>query len=245
MTRLPAGGDGDAVVFSARRPGHPGPVSGEWPRTAADARRVQEALRARVHPAGRPRRVRLVAGADLAYRRDGRWAWAAVVVMTPADGQLVEVATVAGVPGFPYVPGFLTFREGPLLLAAFARLRARPDLYLFDGHELAHPRRFGLACHLGVLLDLPAVGCAKSLLIGRCDPPGPERGASTPIRVDDQTVGAAVTTRAGTRPVFVSPGHKIGLDAAVAWVLRCARFRVPEPIRRAEQVVNRLKGGAS
>lgn len=212
-----------------------------WPRTVDGARALQERLAPRVRVAGEPRRVRLVAGADLAYREDGRWAWAAVVLWTWPDGAVIETATAAGRPRFPYVPGYLTFREGPLLLAAFRRLRRRPDLCLFDGAGLAHPRRFGLACHMGVLLGLPSIGCAKSLLVGTCGEPGPARGAWCPILLDRARVGAAVRTRIGVAPVFVSPGHRIGLAASVRWVLACSRYRVPEPIRLAEQVVNRLR----
>lgn len=188
-----------------------------------------------------PRTVRLVAGADLAYRRDGRWAWAAVVLIALPECRVVESATAAGPSTFPYVPGYLTFREGPLLLAAFRRLTRRPDLCLFDGQGLAHPRRFGLACHMGVLLDLPSVGCAKSLLVGDYREPGPARGAWRPIYLAGDEVGAAVRTRAGVKPLFVSPGHRIGVRAAVRWVLACSRFRVPEPIRHAERLVNRLR----
>lgn len=190
-----------------------------------------------------PERVRLIVGADLAYRGDGRWAWAAVVVVNLPDGRVVESATAAGPPPFPYVPGYLSFREGPLLLAAFKRLRTRPDLCLFDGQGLAHPRRFGLACHMGVLLDLPSVGCAKSLLVGEYDEPGLKRGAWSPLRLDGKQVGAVLRTRSGVRPLFVSPGHRIGVREAVRWVLACSRFRVPEPIRLAEQLVNRLRAG--
>jgi deoxyribonuclease V len=216
--------------------------SGDWPHTLAEARALQERLRSRLVLRGGPRRVRLVVGADLAYRTDGRWAWAAVVVMSWPELAVVETATAEGAPSFPYVPGYLTFREGPLLLAAFRRLAHRPDLCLFDGHGCAHPRRFGLACHLGVLLDLPTIGCAKSLLVGEVGDPGPARGDWRPIRLDGRVVGAAVRTRAGVKPLFVSPGHRIGLRAAIRWALACSRYRVPEPVRAAEQAVNRLRG---
>jgi deoxyribonuclease V len=213
-----------------------------WPRSVAEARRVQARLRRRIRLTGGPRTVRLVAGTDVAYRRDGRWAWAAVVLVAWPGGDVVESATAAGPPAFPYVPAYLAFREGPLLLAAFERLSRRPDLCLFDGHGLAHPRRFGLACHVGVLLDLPSVGCAKSLLVGTYREPARKRGAWTPIRLDGDAVGAVVRTRAGVKPLFVSPGHRIGVRAAVRWALACSRFRVPEPIRLAEQLANRLRG---
>jgi deoxyribonuclease V len=212
-----------------------------WPRTVVQARALQERLRSRVRPAGGPRRVRLVAGADLAYSADGRRAWAAVVVMAWPELAVVETAWAAGSPRFPYVPGYLTFREGPLVLAAFRDLRRRPDLCLFDGAGLAHPRRFGLACHLGVLLDRPSIGCAKSPLVGEWTTPGRARGDWNPIVLDGARVGAVVRTRAGVKPLFVSPGHRIGIRQAVRWVLACSRVRVPEPIRAAEAVVNRLR----
>ncbi len=216
-------------------------LAARWPRTVARARVLQERLAARVRVAGGPRRVRLVAGADVAYREDGRRAWAAVMLWAWPEGTVVETATAVGRPRFPYVPGYLTFREGPLLLAAFRRLRRQPDLCLFDGAGLAHPRHFGLACHLGVLLGLPSIGCAKSLLVGTCAEPRPTRGAWHPIVLNGARVGAAVRTRAGVTPLFVSPGHRIGVAASVRWVLACSRYRVPEPIRLAEQVVNRLR----
>lgn len=219
----------------------PGQRVKSWSRTVAEARELQEQLRPRVKLTGGPRRVRLVAGADLAYSPDGSWAWAAVAVLAFPEGRLVESVAAAGPPPFPYVPGYLSFREGPLLLAAFRRLRQRPDLCLFDGQGLVHPRRFGLACHLGVLLDLPSVGCAKSLLVGEYEEPGPERGDWSPLRLEGERVGAVLRTRLGVKPIFVSPGHRIGIRQAVRWVLACSRFRVPEAIRLAEQIVNRLK----
>ena len=209
----------------------------------ARAQAVQVRLRSRVLASGGPRRVRLVAGADLAYRADGSRAWAAVVLWSPRDGAVVETATATGRPSFPYVPGYLSFREGPLLMRAFGRLRRQPDLVLFDGQGIAHPRGIGLASHLGVLLDLPSVGCAKSWLIGEHGEPGRRRGDWTPLVVDGRRAGAVVRTRDGVTPLWVSPGHRIGIRQAVRWTLACCRTRVPEPIRLAEQVVNRLKAG--
>lgn len=212
------------------------------PRDLTAARALQERLRERVVLGGGPRRVRLIAGADLAYRRDGSHAWAAVALLALPALEVVETAWAEGPPPFPYVPGFLTFREGPLLLAAFRRLRTEPDLILLDGAGLAHPRGFGLACHIGFLLDRPTVGCAKSLLVGECREPGMRRGAWTPLRLGGRTVGAALRTRSGVQPIFVSPGHRIGLAAALRLVLAATpRYRVPEPIRQAEQFVNRLR----
>ena len=213
-------------------------------RSVARARLLQERLRKRLQLGGGPRRVRVVAGADLAYRRDGSRAWAAVVLFSVPDGRVIEVTTAAGRPRFPYVPGYLSFREGPLLLEAFGRLRRRPDLVIFDGQGIAHPRGFGLASHLGVLLGLPSVGCAKSRLVGEHAEPGPRRGDWAPLVVDGRVVGAVLRTREGVKPVYVSQGHRIGLPQAIRSVLAVTRFRVPEPIRLAEQVVNRLKRSA-
>jgi deoxyribonuclease V len=209
----------------------------------ARALRMQGRLRRRVRTRGGPRRVRLVAGADLAYRGDGSRAWAAVVLWSPRDGAVVETATACGHASFPYVPGYLSFREGPLLLRAFKRLQRKPDLVLFDGQGIAHPRGLGLASHLGVLLDLPSVGCAKSRLVGEHGLPGPRRGAFAPLLLEGRRVGAVLRTRDGVAPLWISPGHRIGIRQAVRWVLACCRTRVPEPIRLAEQVANRLKAG--
>jgi deoxyribonuclease V len=209
----------------------------------ARAQALQAQLRRRVRTSGGPRRVKLVAGADLAYQGDGSRAWAAVVLWSPADCSVVETVTVSGRPGFPYVPGYLSFREGPLLLRAFKRLQRTPDLVLFDGQGIAHPRGLGLAAHLGVLLDLPSVGCAKSRLVGEHDEPGPRRGDWAPLLLEGRRVGAVLRTRESVKPLWISPGHRMGVPQAVRWALACCRTRVPEPIRLAEQAVNRLKAG--
>ena len=209
----------------------------------ARAQALQARLRQRVRTSGGPRRVKLVAGADLAYLADGSRAWAAVVLWSPADSSVVETVTVSGRPGFPYVPGYLSFREGPLLLRAFKRLQHVPDLVLFDGQGIAHPRGLGLAAHLGVLLDLPSVGCAKSRLVGEHGEPGPRRGDWAPLLLEGRRVGAVLRTRESVKPLWISPGHRMGIPQAVRWALACCRTRVPEPIRLAEQAVNRLKAG--
>ena len=182
-----------------------------------------------------------MAGADCAFSSDGRTMWAGVVVVEFPGLEPVARAWATRRVSFPYVPGYLSFREGPALLAAVRRLQLRPDLWLFDGQGIAHPRGFGLAAHIGVLLDRPSVGCAKSRLVGAHDPPGVRRGQSTPLFLDGRPVGAVLRTRDGVRPLYVSVGHRIALRAAVRWVLACCRHRVPEPIRLAEQLVNQLK----
>ncbi len=155
---------------------------------------------------------------------------------------VIEEATFSARVSFPYIPGLLTFREGPPLLAAFAKLTQTPDVILFDGQGIAHPRGIGLAAHLGLILDRPAIGCAKSRLVGSHDRVGEKRGEWAELVYQDRQVGAVLRTRERIKPLFVSQGHRIGLERAVALVLSCCRgYRIPEPIRRAHLAVNRLR----
>jgi deoxyribonuclease V len=156
--------------------------------------------------------------------------------------QPVAEATAVVKLGFPYVPGLLSFRELPVLAEAWERLEVRPDVVIFDGQGTAHPRRFGLACHGGLLFGVPSIGCAKSLLVGRHGPLGEERGATAEITHQGEVVGMAVRTRARVQPVYVSPGHLMDLPTAVELVLRVApRYREPETTRRAHRLVNALR----
>jgi deoxyribonuclease V len=218
-----------------------------WDLSIASARRLQERLRARIveeAPAGFS--PGLVAGADMSHRRGSPWLYGAVVVLRLADGAVLETVTVRRKAAFPYVPGFLTFREGPVLLDAFRRLHVCPDAVLFDGHGRAHPRRFGLACHLGLWLDLPSVGCAKSRLCGVHDEPGLARGSRAPLLDEGERIGTVLRTRDGSRPVFVSVGHRVDLATAEALVLRCSngRRRLPDPTRLAHLAVNAFRQNA-
>ena len=205
-----------------------------WRVSHAEAVGVQEALRPRLVSAPLPKGPRLVAGADVAYSRRTHRVYAAVVVVALPALETIETAGVARPAAFPYVPGLLSFREAPPLLEAFERLSQAPDVLVFDGQGLAHPRRFGLACHVGLLLDTPSLGCAKTRLVGEHDPVPDRRGASTPLRAEGETVGAVVRTRRGVNPVFVSPGHRADTPSAAGLVLALAtRYRLPEPQRRA------------
>lgn len=209
----------------------------------AGAREMQETLRSRrideLSPGFAPR---LVAGADLSMARKARRGYAAVVVL---DLESLEVAEEVGAEApltFPYVPGLLSFRELPPLARAWERLETRPDVVIFDAHGVAHPRRFGLASHGGVLFDVPSVGCAKNLLVGEHPPLAEGRGATAPVTHDGEVIGAAVRTRSGVRPVYASVGHRMDLETAVALVLRTApRYRIPEPIRHSHRLANRLR----
>lgn len=203
------------------------------PRSLAEARLLQERLREQVVTEDRLSVVERVAGVDTHY--DVNRLWAAVVVLTFPDLVIVESALINRPLTFPYVPGLLSFREAPATLELLDQLSAKPDLLLVDGHGLAHPRRFGLACHLGVLADVPTIGVAKSRLIGTYQEPGIERGAWSELVDRGETIGAVLRTRRAVRPVFVSIGHRISLKTAIDLVLCCTgRFRLPEPIRLAD-----------
>ncbi len=211
-----------------------------WTTSPARATALQERLRPLLSLGGGPRRVRLVAGADVSFEEAGDVVAGVVLLSFPAL-DVVEESTVRRRARFPYVPGLLSFREAPPLLAAFARLRGRPDLVVMDGQGTAHPRRFGLACHMGLLLDIPTVGCAKSLLLGEYGPLGEARGSRSSLLHRGEVVGAALRTRDDVAPVYVSPGHLIGLAASCRWVLAlCRGVRLPETTRRAHALVTRI-----
>jgi len=213
-----------------------------WPRDFANARAVQEDLCKRVRIQKLRRRVRIVAGCDVSIEKDGKRVFGAIILMSWPGLERLETSTAVGEASFPYVPGYLSFREGPLLDQAFRGLRDRPDLVIFDGQGFAHPRRFGLACHLGVLWDVPSIGCAKTRLIGEADTPGSRKGDWTPLLHKGEVIGSVVRTREGTKPVYVSPGHRIDHEGAREAVLMAtSRFRLPEPTRRAHGEVNALR----
>lgn len=222
----------------------PRDASGRWDLAAARA--LQESLRGRVLEEDRLGRVRRVAGADVSYDRHGDALFAAVVVLDVRTLETVETAAHVGAASFPYLPGYLSFRETPPVAAAFAALRVRPDLLLVDGHGRAHPRRFGIACHLGVLLDVPTIGVAKSVLVGEVESPGWRRGRTAPLVDGGERIGTVVRTRDRVAPVYVSIGHRISLRSAVRWTLALgAGYRVPEPTRRAHLTVNALRSGTA
>lgn len=203
-----------------------------WNLSPGEAIATQKELRERVRAVFPARKVEVVAGVDVGVR--GQTARAAVVALSyPALSPLEQA--VAEVPiAMPYIPGLLAFREGPAVLEACARLSVEPDLLVFDGQGLAHPRRFGIASHIGVLLERPAIGCAKSRLCGEHDEPPIEAGGYVPLRDAGEVIGAVVRTRRGVKPVFVSVGHLIDLDTAIGYVLGCCRgYRLPEPTRLA------------
>lgn len=206
----------------------------QWPTTTGQAREIQLRLAGQVSRVNFINNPGLVAGADISPPDHDGVARGAVVVLQLPGLDLVEVETASARPGLAYVPGLLSFRESPLILAAWQRLTASPDFLLVDGHGVAHPRRMGIASHLGLLLNIPTIGCAKSILVGKSEPVGPNGGDWSPLVDKEAVIGAAVRTRPGVKPIYVSIGHKVDLDAAIRWVLACCQgFRLPEPTRLA------------
>ena len=214
----------------------------EWPATAAEALALQDRLRDQVRLVPMTTSPARVAGADVAYSATRRHLFAAAALIALPSLEVLEVSRAERAEQFPYVPGLFAFRELPALLEAIAGLAARPDVVLFDAHGVAHPRRFGLASHAGLWLQVPTIGCAKCVLAGRFRMPADERGAVTPLAIDGEQVGAAVRTRPGTMPVFVSPGHRIDVESAVRVVMAATgRYRTPEPLRAAHQAAVALR----
>ena len=211
----------------------------KWPKTVNEARAMQEALRTKVICKDRFTKVNFVAGADVGFEKGGTVTRAAVVVLRFPQLDLVEKAVVRQPTRFPYVPGYLSFREVPAVVAAFGRLKQRPDLMICDGQGIAHPRRFGLACHLGVLLDVPTIGVAKSRLIGGYEEPGTEKGSYSELHDKGELIGYVLRTRSNVKPVFVSCGHRVGPESAVRLTLACTtRYRLPETTRQAHRLAS-------
>lgn len=223
------------------------PLDHPWEVSVAEAVDIQRRLRDRVVPHPPPGfDPRCAAGADLSMALGSEVAYAGIVTVDVLSFATIEEVGLETPLHFPYVPGLLTFRELPPILDAWRRLTIRPDVIVFDGAGYAHPRRFGLACHGGVALGIPSIGCAKSLLVGRHGPLGEERGATADIVDRGEVVGRAVRTRRGVKPLYVSIGHLMDLDTAVDVVLRlCTGYREPETTRRTHQLVNRLRRTAS
>jgi deoxyribonuclease V len=190
--------------------------------------------------------LRLIAGADISYSRGDNRFFGVVVLLSYPSMEITEISSFFDCVSFPYVPGLLSFREGPILLKAFENLKQRPDIVLFDGQGIAHPRGIGLASHLGLFLDLPTIGCAKTKLVGTHEEVGPERGSFVDLYHKDSVIGAVVRTKNRVKPVFVSQGHRISLQRAIEVVLACCKgYRLPEPVRQAHLAVNRLRLEAS
>ncbi len=211
----------------------------DWDLTPKAAIAVQQELRSRVILTDQFDAVQYVAGVDVGFENNGTITRAAVAVLTLAELQVVDRAIARRPTTFPYVPGLLSFREVPAILDALEQLTILPDLLLCDGQGTAHPRRLGIACHLGVLTNLPAIGVAKSRLIGSHGELGRDRGSQQPLLDQGEVIGVALRTRTGTKPLFISPGHRASLDTAIAYTLRCApKYRLPETTRQAHNLAS-------
>lgn len=205
-----------------------------WGVGIAEAKDIQRSLAGKVSRSGELGSPRFIAGVDISVKREVGQATGAVVILEYPELRVVAVKVIGGRLDFPYIPGLLSFREAPLILAACQELTLAPDLILVDGQGIAHPRRMGLASHLGLFLDTPTIGCAKSLLCGRHEVPGEEPGSYTEIVDGGEIIGAALRTKLNVKPVYVSIGHKLSLESAIYWVLKCCRgYRLPEPARLA------------
>ena len=205
-----------------------------WDISPSEAAALQSRLAPKVDIRSTDGAPRLVAGVDISgVGADGLATGAAIVLSYPGLSTL-ECRVVRAKAPFPYVPGLLSFRESPVLAPVLESLTLKPDVLLVDGQGIAHPRRFGIACHLGLLFDIPAIGCAKSRLVGRFEEPGWAKGSHTDLKDREEVIGAALRTKDGTRPIFVSVGHKLDLESALQIVMGCSwKYRIPEPTRQA------------
>lgn len=217
-----------------------------WHLTPREAVALQGELRQQVHIAPLDRPIQTIAGCDISFHKESPQVYAGIVVLRLPDLEIIERAGVITTAPFPYVPGLLSFREVPPLLEAWQKLQIEPDAVMLDGQGLAHPRRMGLACHFGLLVHRPTIGCAKSVLVGAFDEPPKERGQWSAMTHKSEVVGGALRTKTNVSPVYVSPGHLIDLNGAIDLALRCdGGYRVPEPTRQAHNFVNGLRRGAA
>jgi len=216
--------------------GHP------WSVSVQDAFRIQEELRSGLILTDDFGEISTVAGFDVSFSPERDLLHAAIIVIDAATLEVRESVHATAEPTFPYVPGLLSFREGPVVELAYRKLAAEPDLLMFDGQGIAHPRGLGLASHMGLLLDRPSIGCAKSRLIGEFKEPKQKRGAMRTLSIQRRKVGVVLRTRDNTKPLFVSPGHRISVESAAEWVLRTGKgYRLPEPTRLAHIAAGRAK----
>jgi deoxyribonuclease V len=208
-----------------------------WNVSVEEAIRIQETLRDRIILKNALLKVRTIGGGDVAYSKSNTLLFGAIIVLSFPDMEILDTATCDGKIPFPYIPTLLSFREGPILIKTFKKLKMKPDVMIYDGQGIAHPRGMGLASHMGLWLDLPSIGCAKTPLLDEFVPPGSSRGSFEWIRRERKNVGAVLRTKEKVKPIFVSPGHRIDLSTSIHIILEsCRGFRFPEPLRKAHQV---------
>lgn len=211
-----------------------------WPDNLHEARIIQTTLRGKVRIIPLRKNPRIIAGVDAAFL-DNKVIGVACLYKYPEINPVKDAFAVTEI-FFPYIPGFLSFREGPAIIEALNRLKTKPHVILFDGQGIAHPKGMGIAAHIGVILDIPTIGCAKSRLVGEYRQPGIKKGKTSSLKFHGKVVGAVVRTRDNVRPVFVSPGHRIDLKSSVEIVLECvSTYRIPDPLRRADYLSKKIK----
>lgn len=216
----------------------------DWALTPQQAIALQSRLRQRVSLTPLTKPIATIAGTDISFNKYEATIYAGIVVLRLPSLEVIEQVGIVSETYFPYVPGLLSFREAPAVLEAWAKLKTEPDAVMFDGQGIAHPRRIGIASHVGLMLERPTLGCAKSVLVGKYEEPEAPRGSWTPMLHRDEIVGAAVRTKLKANPIYVSPGHLIDLAGAVELTLQCdGGYRQPEPTRRAHLLVNALRRG--
>ena len=201
---------------------------------------IQERLKKSIILKGSAKNCKLIAGADVSYTKESEIFYASVVVFNLQTMERVEEVTASGKVDFPYIPGLLSFRESPILLKAFAKIKSEPDVIILDAQGIAHPRGIGLASHIGLLLDKPSIGCAKTRLIGEYNEMSREAGSHSQLTIQGKVVGAVLRTRKNVKPVFVSPGHKVDVNTSIELILKsCRGYRLPEPVRQAHNLVKK------
>jgi deoxyribonuclease V len=213
-----------------------------WNVSVEQAIRIQENLRSRIILKTGFSKVRTIGGGDAAYSKKRNVLFGVIVVLSFPQMETLDIAEAYGMVRFPYIPGLFSFREGPILIKTFQRLKTKPDVMVYDGQGIAHPRGFGLASHMGLWLDLPSIGCAKTPLVDGLTSPGSSKGSYELIRREGKEVGVVLRTKDSVKPLFVSPGHRIDLPTSIQLILKCCqRFRIPEPLRRAHHLSRLLR----
>ncbi len=218
------------------------PETHRWDISPKEGIELQKKLRREIKLTPLESLPKTVAGADVSYNKGSNIFFAGIVLLSFPDMEIIDEVSAVGRVDFPYIPGLLSFREGPLLIEAFRRLETAPDLIIFDGQGIAHPRGLGIASHMGLILNIPSIGCAKTKLCGDFDEPGLEKGSSSPLLMKGKEIGAVLRTKAGIKPLFVSPGHLVDIRDSMDIVLTCSKkYRLPEPTRQAHLLVNRVR----
>ena len=212
-----------------------------WNVSVEEAIRIQETLRDRIILKNTSLKVRTIGGGDVAYSKSDHLLFGAIVILSFPEMEILDTATCDGKVPFPYIPSLLSFREGPILIKTFQKLKIKPDVVIYDGQGIAHPRGMGLASHMGLWFDLPCIGCAKTPLLDEFISPGPFKGNFEWIRKEREKVGAVLRTKEKVKPLFISPGHRVDLMTSIQLILEsCRGFRFPEPIRKAHQITREI-----